>query len=85
MTNMIISLLIGGAIARTKAARSEGGPQSTRVDRHDAAAMSRARADERRLLSRSYFRAILNRDGRLVVPAAARRGGVEIVSPCAMS
>ena len=37
------------------------------------------------LLSRSYFRAILHRDGRRVVHTAVRRGGVEVVSPCAMS
>lgn len=92
VTNMVMGLLMGGArllppaaIVRTAAARSEGGPQSTRVDQHGAAAMSGARAGERRLLSWSYFRAILNRDGRLVVPAAARRGGVVVLSPCAMS
>jgi hypothetical protein len=55
-------------------------------DRQRATPMSsRANAPDADLLSRPYFRAILNRVGRRVVPAAARRGGVEIVSPCAMS
>ena len=64
MTNMIISLLIGGAIARTKAARSEGGPQSTRVDRHDAAAMSRARWGDREGHTANFVKNAANRAAR---------------------
>ncbi|HEY1454662.1 MAG TPA: hypothetical protein VGF57_14475 [Roseiarcus sp.] len=62
-------------------ARSEDDPVSVRA----AAALNRARANVRRLLSRSYFRANLNRDARRAIAEAVRRGRVEIVSPCAMS
>ena len=37
------------------------------------------------LLSRSYFRGILNRDGRRIVLATVRRSGVEVISQCALS